>query len=89
MEQANYKDKEILTDLLCSEKQMATSYNTSMLESATPAVGTCFRDIFDEEHRMQKQIFDMMHKRGLYPTPQAEEKKISEAKATYGKTVNA
>ena len=82
MEQ-NFKDKEILTDLLCSEKHLSGSYNTALLESATPAVISCFTEIGEDVHRIQRGIFNMMHARGLYPTPSAEEKKVSEAKQTY------
>lgn len=89
MTQANFGEKEILTDLLCSQKHLAGSYNTSLLESATPAVVSCFKDICDEEHQIQRGVFNMMHARGMYPTPTAEEKKISEAKQTYGQKVNA
>ena len=83
MEQNKFTDKEILTDLLCSEKQLSGSYNTARLESATPAVVSCFAEIGEEEHRIQRGIFNMMHSRGLYPTPTAEEKKISETKQCF------
>ena len=85
MEQ-NFNDKEILTDLLCGEKHLSGSYNTSLLESATPAVVSCFTEIGEDVHRIQRGIFNMMHSRGMYPTPSAEEKKVSEAKQTYGQT---
>lgn len=89
MTNANFGEKEILTDLLCTEKHIAGSYNVAMLESATPEVSACFKEIFEEEHRIKQTVFEMMHTRGLYPTPSAEEKKISEAKQTYGQKVNA
>lgn len=89
MEQQNYSEKEILTDLLCTQKNLTGSYNTSRLESATPAVISCFQEICEDEHKIQRGIFNMMHAKGMYPTPAAEEKKISEAKETYGQKVNA
>ena len=79
----------MLTDLLCSQKQLAGSYNTARLESATPALLACFTEISEDEHRIQRGIFNMMHARGLYPTPSAEEKKISEAKSAFGTSVTA
>lgn len=87
--QQNYNEKEILTDLLCSQKHLTGSYNTSRLESATPAVIACFEEIFEDEHKVQRGIFNMMHTKGMYPTPTAEEKKISEAKEAYKQKVNA
>ena len=89
MEHTNYKEKEILTDLLSTQKYTTASYNTSLLESATPEVMSCFKNLLEEEHRIQETVFNMMHSKGLYPTPTAEERKISEAKETYGKKVKA
>ena len=88
MENRNFGEKEILTDLLCTQKHLTGSYNTSILESATPAVLACFDEISRDEHRIQRGVFDLMHTRGMYPTPSAEEKRISEAKETYGKALN-
>ena len=85
----NFGDKEMLTDLLCSQKQLASAYNVARLESATPAVLACFNEISEDEHRIQRGVFNMMHSRGLYPTPTAEEKKISEAKSAFGASVTA
>lgn len=89
MEQKNYGEKEILTDLLGTQKYTTASYNTSLLESATPEVVSCFKNLLEEEHRIQETVFNMMHSKGLYPTPTAEERKISEAKETYGQKVKA
>ena len=84
MEQNNFGDKEILTDLLCSQKHLTGSYNTARLESATPSVLSCFDEISEDEHKIQRGIFNMMHSKGMYPTPSAEQKKVDEAKQTYG-----
>ena len=89
MTQDNFKDKDILKDLLGTQKYTTSNYNSALLESATPAVKTCFHSILEEEHELQQKIFNIMHTKGLYPTPSAEEKKVSEAKQTYGQTVNA
>ena len=89
MAQEIFKDKDILKDVLGTQKYITSNYNSALLESATPAVKTCFHSILEDEHELQQQIFNIMHTKGLYPTPSAEEKKVSEAKQTYGQTVNA
>ena len=89
MTQANFSDKDILKDLLGTQKFTTANYNTALLESATPEVKSCFHNILEDEHELQQNIFNIMHTKGLYPTPSAEEKKISEAKHTYGQTANA
>ena len=40
-------------------------------------------DILAEEHTMQQEVFNSMHERGYYPTPEAEQKKIDEAKQKF------
>ena len=89
MTQENFKDKDILKDLLGTQKYITSNYNSALVESATPAVKTCFHSILEDEHELQQQIFNIMHAKGLYPTPSAEEKKVSEAKQTYGQAINA
>ena len=39
--------------------------------------------ILNQEHEIQKSVFDNMHAAGFYPTPAAEEKKVQEAKQKF------
>jgi len=39
--------------------------------------------ILNQEHDIQKSVFDNMHASGFYPTPAAEEKKVQEAKQKF------
>ena len=89
MLQNNFGEKEMLTDLLCTQKHISSSYNTALLESATPEVASSFHGILEEEHGLQEQIFNIMHNKGYYPTPKAEETKIYEAKQTYREKATA
>ncbi|WRS27520.1 spore coat protein [Oscillospiraceae bacterium MB08-C2-2] len=78
-----FGEKEIMTDLLSSQKFITDGYNTFANECATPAVKTDFMNILTEEHRIQQEIFNEMQSRGWYPTEAADMNKINAAKQKY------
>jgi len=41
----------------------------------------------EEEHEIQQDVFNMMHAQGLYPTPEAEDKKVQQLKQQYEQCV--
>ena len=77
------QEKEILNDILASQKSATSAYNTFTNECATPAVRDEFMKILTEEHQIQADVFNEMHKRGWYPTPAAEQQKIQQAKQKF------
>jgi len=78
-----YSDKEKLHDALATQKFVTGMYNTSLNESATPAVKTCLQSILNEEHEMQHSLWIEMHNRGWYPVECAPEDKLQQAKQMY------
>lgn len=81
--QTNYSDKEILMDLLNSQKSITSNYNSYANECATPAIKTDFVNILSEEHQLQNEVFSEMQKRGWYQTEAAQQDKINQAKQKY------
>lgn len=79
----SFCDKDMMTDLLSSQKFIAEGYNTFANECATPAVKTDFMNILKEEHQIQSDVFAEMQKRGWYPTEAADQNKINQAKQKY------
>ncbi|NLG92051.1 MAG: spore coat protein [Clostridiales bacterium] len=77
------QDKEILTDVLTSQKHLTETYNSFANECATPNVRDEFMRILEDEHKIQAEVFDDMKKRGWYPTPAAEQQKIQQAKQKF------
>ena len=69
------QDKEMLEDVLTSQKQITGLYNTYANECATTAIRDEMMNILHDEHDIQADIFMEMQKRGWYPTPMAEEQK--------------
>ncbi|HBQ46486.1 MAG TPA: spore coat protein [Ruminococcaceae bacterium] len=76
-------EKEMMNDVLSSEKYLTELYNTNANECATPNVRDGFLQILSEEHQIQADIFDAMKQRGWYQTPAAEQQKIQQTKQKY------
>ena len=75
-------EKEMMTDILNSQKQMTGMYNTFVNECSAPAVRHEFMNLLNEEHQIQADVFSEMQKRGWYPVENAEQQKIEQAKQT-------
>lgn len=78
-----YSDKEILSDGLDTAKATTSYYNHFSNECSHERVRNVMLDILADEHDIQDDVFHMMSERGLYPTPAAEDKKITETKQRF------
>ena len=87
MEKTNFNEQERITDLLTLEKHLAGNYNSFALEAATPEVQNCLGNLLNDTHRMQQQIFAEMSARGWYPTPKAEDEKVTAARQKFSAAV--
>ena len=81
--QPGFGDKDMLTDVLSSQKFVTDGYNTSANESATPAIRSDFVNILTEEHQIQNEVFTEMQNRGWYPVEAADQNKINQARQKY------
>ena len=80
---SSFSDKDIMTDLLSSQKFETGGYNTSANECACPSLRSDIMNILNEEHQIQSEVFCEMQKRGWYPTEAAEQNKISQVKQKF------
>lgn len=78
-----YKEKEILGDALGAQKSATNLFNTSSNECVHEGLRSTILDILSDEHKMQQDVFSSMHERGYYPTPDAQQNKVDEAKQKY------
>ena len=83
-----YTDKEQITDLLMSEKYLTACYNGYLLEAATPEVIGCLKELLNNTHATQEQLFGEMNSRGWYPVTKAEDQKLNQTKMKYGAAVS-
>lgn len=82
-----YSEKEIIGDALASEKTATDHYNTFANECVHENVRSAILHCLDQEHTIQQNVFEMMHSRGFYPTPDAEDKKVDSAKQKFSQCV--
>ncbi len=83
MSQNPFSDKEMLDDGLASQKFITGMYNEAANESKDCKVRDELMSILNEEHQIQSELFDEMTKRGWYPTEDAVQQKIMQAKQKY------
>ncbi len=82
-------DREILDDLLASQKHMETLYNTFASECSSPALESDMMNILREEHNLQSAVFTEMKKRGWYSPAPAEQVQIEETKIKFQNAGNS
>ena len=82
-----FTDKERLDDVLASQKQITSDYNTFVNESATPEVVTKVRNILFEEHDIEHEIWCEMNSRGWYPTEAADDNKLNTVKNSFSSMI--
>lgn len=81
--QEQFSEKDVLTDALISEKRATEQYNHYANECVHSCVRDAIIDCLGKEHDIQEEVFHLMHERGYYPTPMAEDKKIMEAQQKF------
>ncbi|MFO7264632.1 MAG: spore coat protein [Limnochordales bacterium] len=65
-------DRDILTDLLLTAKQLIGAYGLAERESTHPQLRSTLHQLANEEEQYHAQAFQAMHQRGWYETPLAD-----------------
>ena len=76
-------EKQMMTDLLCSQKFVTGVYNTYCNEASTSAMRSCLSSILQDEHRMQEELFNEMSAKGYYKVEMSEETKLNAEKQKF------
>lgn len=79
----NWTDREIMDDVLTSQKHITDVYNTFSNECVNQQLQADMMTILKEEHNMQFDVFSDMQKRGWYSPAAAEQQKVTEAKSKF------
>ncbi len=79
----NLTDREIMDDVLTSQKHITGVYNTFSNECVNQQLQADMMTILREEHNMQFDVFSDMQKRGWYSPAAAEQQKVTEAKSKF------
>lgn len=86
---SNFSDKEILSDALNTQKATTANYNSFSNECLHEDLRHTMLNCLSQEHDIQQDLFEIMHSRGYYPTPAADEKKIKDAIQTFSSTATS
>lgn len=78
-----FTDKEILGDGLSTQKATTEKFNMFAAECVHEPIRNTMLEILNQEHSIQHEVFSMMHQRGLYETPAAQDQKVQEAKQKF------
>ena len=79
----SFTDKEIMDDVLSSQKHITGVYNTFTNECVNQQLQSDMLNILKEEHNIQFTVFSELQKRGWYSPAAAEAQKISETKTKF------
>ncbi|NLZ90399.1 MAG: spore coat protein [Clostridiales bacterium] len=88
MDTGYFGDREILIDLLLSEKQLSSSYNTCVNESTGEAFGHILENLLNETHRMRLDILKAIQKRGWHKTRNASSQDIEMLKRRFATPIS-
>ena len=83
-----FGDREILIDILLSEKQLSSSYNGCINESTGEAFSHILENILNETHRMRLDILKAIQKRGWHKTRNASSQDIEMLKRRFATPIS-
>jgi spore coat protein F len=80
MKELNLSEKEIMQDLLTTEKQGVASYSSGITETSCQNLRDTLVNNFKTAETIQFKIWDTMHQKGWYPTKDAETNEVNKLK---------
>lgn len=73
-------EKDMMTDLLATEKQVITAYSTGITESSCQNLRNTLVNNFKNAQDIQYKVFDAMKQKGWYQTKDAADQEVQQAK---------
>lgn len=77
------QDQDLVADLLTSEKLLCSTYNTAVVEAATPNIRNDLKTNLNSQLDIQNTIFNKMNEKGWYPVDSADPNKVQVAKSKF------
>ncbi|MCB2293132.1 spore coat protein [Clostridium algoriphilum] len=81
-------EKDLMQDLLATEKQSITAYSTGITESSCANLRNVLIDNFKNNQNIQYMIFDAMKQKGWYPTKDAADNEVQQLKNEANQLMN-
>ena len=70
-------DKDYINCLLSSLKEMVKSYSVSLTEASNENLYNNYKSMFDNYIKLQREVYELMFRKGWYNLEKAETQKIS------------
>lgn len=71
-------DKDYITTILTLEKAMVKDYAVALTEASNNELYSDFLDMFNDVSELQREVYNLMFKRGWYQLEVAESSKIEQ-----------
>ena len=81
-------DKDILNDILLSEKNISNSYSVAINEMSNKYLYKKIMSIFDDTKDMARDIYNLMFTKGWYTITPEEDTKIEKSYTKYSNKMN-
>ncbi|HEY8443981.1 MAG TPA: spore coat protein [Clostridia bacterium] len=81
---STFKEKDMLQDLLVLEKDIVKAYGSYLVEASCPKLRDVVCQNMEDTANDQFGIFNQMQSRGYYPTKDAPEQEVTQAKDKFG-----
>lgn len=78
-----FTEQELMNDLLTSEKQITSAYNTGITETSCQNLRQHLTKCLTDSQEIQYQLFNSMKQRGWYQTKPAASQDVQSAKTKY------
>ncbi|WHY76743.1 spore coat protein [Neobacillus sp. WH10] len=72
-------DRDFITDLLTTEKYLTTSYSMALHEASHQGLYQDIMKIFTETEQCQRDIYDLMFRKGWYAIEAADQLKLQQS----------
>lgn len=76
----NLSEKDLMQDLLTTEKQVIGAYSTGITESSCPNLRNVLLNNFRNAEDTQYKVFDAMKQKGWYQTKDAADNEVQQIK---------
>jgi len=73
-------EKDMMTDLLATEKQVITAYSTGITETSCQNLRNTLVNNFKNVQDVQYKVFDAMKQKGWYQTKDAPDQEVQQLK---------
>lgn len=80
-------NKDYITTILGMEKQIVKDYAVAMTEASNDDLYNDYHDMFDDASELQREIYNLMFKKGWYCLEMAEDNKIMQKIETLKKEI--